>query len=101
MGGNGKQADAGGSKRSLFVIANGEESLGSLPTHASSLSRPCRNHTASGKVQPAAVPRAGKKAGSEGLREAIFELRDAGHDVQVRVTYESSDTERYVKVELA
>ena len=43
-------------------------------------------------------PGAGKKAGSEELREAVFDLRDKGHDVQVRVTYESSDAERYVQV---
>lgn len=35
------------------------------------------------------------------MREAVFELRDKGHDVQVRITYESSDTERYVKEALA
>ncbi|WP_417642757.1 lipid kinase YegS [Enterobacter kobei] len=39
----------------------------------------------------------GKNAGDETLREAITLLRDEGIDIQVRVTWEKGDAERYVQ----
>ncbi|XTZ39783.1 lipid kinase YegS [Salmonella enterica] len=39
----------------------------------------------------------GKSAGDETLREAITLLRDEGMDIQVRVTWEKGDAERYVQ----
>ncbi|WP_044173094.1 lipid kinase YegS [Phytobacter massiliensis] len=38
----------------------------------------------------------GKNAGDDTLREAITLLRDEGMDIQVRVTWEKGDAERYV-----
>ncbi|WP_338557132.1 lipid kinase YegS [Erwinia sp. E_sp_B04_7] len=39
----------------------------------------------------------GKGAGNEALREAIFKLREEGYPIEVRVTWEQGDGERYVK----
>lgn len=39
----------------------------------------------------------GKKAGIPAIREAVGHLRDKGHDLQVRVTWEHGDGLRYVK----
>lgn len=39
----------------------------------------------------------GKGAGNEALREAIFKLRKEGYPIEVRVTWEHGDGERYVK----
>lgn len=39
----------------------------------------------------------GKKAGIPAIREAVGHLRDKGHDLQVRVTWEYGDGLRYVK----
>jgi diacylglycerol kinase family enzyme len=39
----------------------------------------------------------GKKAGDEGLREGVMKLRDEGHNVEVRVTWEADDVERFTK----
>lgn len=39
----------------------------------------------------------GKKSGDPDLRAAISHLRKEGHDVQIRVTYEERDTERFTK----
>jgi len=39
----------------------------------------------------------GKKAGIPAIREAVTFLRDLGHDLQVRVTWEYGDGLRYVK----
>ncbi|KAK9868762.1 hypothetical protein WJX84_009994 [Apatococcus fuscideae] len=38
----------------------------------------------------------GKKIGDEALREAITKIRAEGHRVEVRVTYEAEDSERYI-----
>jgi diacylglycerol kinase family enzyme len=38
----------------------------------------------------------GKSAGDDMLREAITLLRNEGMDIQVRVTWEKGDAERYV-----
>ncbi|MEE7566792.1 lipid kinase YegS, partial [Xanthomonas sp. Kuri4-3] len=38
----------------------------------------------------------GKSAGDEGLREAVAALRDRGVALDVRVTWEEGDAERYV-----
>lgn len=43
----------------------------------------------------------GKSAGNEALREAILALREEGLPVEVRVTWEYGDGERYVKEALA
>lgn len=43
----------------------------------------------------------GKGAGNEALREAIFALRKEGMPIEVRVTWEHGDGERYVKEALA
>ena len=39
----------------------------------------------------------GKKAGQPDIRQAVYDLRDKGHDLQVRVTWEYGDGLRYVK----
>jgi lipid kinase YegS len=39
----------------------------------------------------------GKGAGNEALREAIYTLRDEGYLIEVRVTWESGDSERYLQ----
>jgi lipid kinase YegS len=39
----------------------------------------------------------GKKAQQEELREAIFALREQGHDIQVRVTWEAADVPRLIE----
>lgn len=39
----------------------------------------------------------GKGAGNEALREAIYTLRDEGYPIEVRVTWESGDSERYLQ----
>lgn len=39
----------------------------------------------------------GKNAGNELLRQAINDLRDAGYRLEVRLTWESSDTGRYLQ----
>jgi len=39
----------------------------------------------------------GKKAGIPAIREAVGRIRDMGHDLQVRVTWEYGDGLRYVK----
>jgi len=39
----------------------------------------------------------GKKAGISAIREAVGRIRDMGHDLQVRVTWEYGDGLRYVK----
>jgi diacylglycerol kinase family enzyme len=39
----------------------------------------------------------GKSAGDDMLREAITLLRNEGMDIQVRVTWEKGDAERYVQ----
>lgn len=39
----------------------------------------------------------GKKAGVPAIREAVSVLRDLGHDLQVRVTWEYGDGLRYLK----
>lgn len=38
----------------------------------------------------------GKSAGDEVLRETVTKLRDAGHRIEVRVTWETGDAQRYV-----
>ncbi|MCM2130550.1 lipid kinase YegS [Larsenimonas rhizosphaerae] len=38
----------------------------------------------------------GKSSGNEELRAAIFEARDAGHDLDVRVSWEGGDIEQFV-----
>ncbi|KAL3131937.1 hypothetical protein ABBQ38_007634 [Trebouxia sp. C0009 RCD-2024] len=43
----------------------------------------------------------GKKSGDKHLREAVEHLREEGHEVDVRVTWENADAERYVKEALA
>lgn len=43
----------------------------------------------------------GKKAGDEGLREGVQKLRDEGHTVDVRVTWEADDVPRYVNEALS
>ena len=39
----------------------------------------------------------GKKAGQPDIRQAVYELRERGHDLQVRVTWEYGDGLRYVQ----
>ena len=39
----------------------------------------------------------GKKAGQPDIRQAVYELRKRGHDLQVRVTWEYGDGLRYVR----
>ena len=39
----------------------------------------------------------GKNAGIPAIREAVGRIRDMGHDLQVRVTWEYGDGLRYVK----
>ena len=39
----------------------------------------------------------GKKAGQPEIREAVYELRERGHDLHVRVTWEYGDGLRYVQ----
>ena len=39
----------------------------------------------------------GKGAGNEALREAIYTLRDEGYPIEVRVTWEAGDSERYLQ----
>ena len=39
----------------------------------------------------------GKKAGQPDIRQAVYELRERGHDLQVRVTWEYGDGLRYVR----
>jgi diacylglycerol kinase family enzyme len=43
----------------------------------------------------------GKKAGDEGLREGVKKLREEGHTVDVRVTWEPEDVDRYIAEALA
>jgi diacylglycerol kinase family enzyme len=43
----------------------------------------------------------GKSAGDDMLREAIHLLRSEGMDIQVRVTWEKGDAERYVAEAIA
>ncbi|KAL3163388.1 hypothetical protein ABBQ32_009773 [Trebouxia sp. C0010 RCD-2024] len=43
----------------------------------------------------------GKKSGDKHLREAVEHLREEGHEVDVRVTWENADAERHVKEALA
>ncbi|KAK9822314.1 hypothetical protein WJX74_006531 [Apatococcus lobatus] len=38
----------------------------------------------------------GKKIGDEALREAIKRVRQEGHRIEIRVTYEAEDSDRYV-----
>jgi lipid kinase YegS len=39
----------------------------------------------------------GKKAGQPDIRQAVYELREKGHDLQVRLTWEYGDGLRYVQ----
>ena len=43
----------------------------------------------------------GKSAGDEAVREAVAQLREQGRDLQVRVTWEGGDAERYVREAIA
>lgn len=43
----------------------------------------------------------GKSAGEEAVRAAVMALREAGQDLQVRVTWEDGDAERYVREAIA
>ncbi len=43
----------------------------------------------------------GKSAGDEAVREAVARLREQGRDLQVRVTWEGGDAERYVREAIA
>lgn len=39
----------------------------------------------------------GKNSGNEALRQAVYQQRAEGNDIQVRVTWESSDRQRFVQ----
>lgn len=39
----------------------------------------------------------GKNSGNEALRQAVYQQRKEGNDIQVRVTWESSDIQRFVQ----
>ena len=38
-----------------------------------------------------------KNSGNEALRQAVYQQRKEGNDIQVRVTWESSDIQRFVQ----
>ena len=46
--------------------------------------------------QPTLLVLNGKKAGRPDIRQAIEALRDAGHKIEVRVTWEHGDLDRYI-----
>lgn len=39
----------------------------------------------------------GKRAGDDGIRQAVRHLRESGEDIQVRVTWEPEDIPRFVR----
>ena len=43
----------------------------------------------------------GKSAGDDGVRDAVAAMRERGHDLQVRVTWEGGDAQRYVREAIA